>query len=332
MHRIDQATWNRRDLLGTLAAGAAAALPLGVLAQSFPSRPMRILSTSAAGAMGDVLARLLGQQLQLLLGQPVVIENRPGAGGHIACEAAARSAPDGYTSVITGSTVASLAPILFPALNYDPERDLLPVGYTSAGMHLLLTNPATGVQTLEEFVELAKRKGADINYASGGNGHPLHLYTEEVQSRLGTRMTHIPYKGMPAALQALSTNDVQFMVSGTPDSAPYIQSRKVRVLATTGPFVEGVVPASTPNLGATHPDLMFSGWIALSVPRKTPADVVAVLEKALQQLAERPDYIKGLQQLGNVPIKGSSAEVARALAADIARNRATARALKLQQV
>ena len=323
----------RRVLAAIAAAGGLAALltlPSIASAQAYPAKPVKVLVLSAPGAMGDILARLTGRHLQTALGQPVVIENRPGAGGHVSGEAVARSAPDGYTVLFGVNSMFGLAPVMFPNLSYDPENDLVPAGYISEGMHLLLTNVSVGTKTLDEFIAYAKQKGSSVNFGSGGSGHPLHLYVEQLQSRFGTQMTHVPYNGMPAAINALSANDVQFLVTGTADSAAHVRSGRLQILATTGPVVKDAAPANTPNLDRAYPDLAYSGWVGLWVPKKTPAEVVTTINRALNALADSPEFQKDMLVIGNVPMKGSPADVQRKLNEDIQKIRDTARRVNLK--
>ncbi|QIL79417.1 tripartite tricarboxylate transporter substrate binding protein [Diaphorobacter sp. HDW4A] len=328
MLRIEKTEIDRRKVLATLVAGGLMTVPTWANAATYPARPLKNISSSAGGAMGDLLARTLGQNLSEIIGQPFVVENRPGAGGHIAGEAVARSNPDGYTVFIAGASFFALAPILFPTLAYAPEKDLVPVGYVSDAMHLILTNRQIEAKSFEEFMEYAKRKGPDVNFGSAGIGHPLHLYIEQIQKRFGTKMTHIPYGGSPAALQALAANDIQFLVSGVPDAASY--SKQLKILAFTGPQVDGIVPASTPNLNTLYPDLAYSGWTAMWMPKKTPPEIVESLAKSLDKLMNSSAYRKGLEAIGNVPMRGGASDVNRQLAADIQTMRAIAREINIK--
>ena len=181
----------RRIVLASLAGGAATMLPTLATSQGYPNRPIKLAVLSTPGALGDLMSRLLARYLAVALGQPVVVENKPGVGGHISHEYVARSAPDGHTILFGANQVFAMGPVMFKKLGYDPINDLVPVGYFYQGMHWLLTNSAAGVKNLDEFVALAKARGSDMNYGSGGNGHPLHLYAEQLQAGFGTRMTHV---------------------------------------------------------------------------------------------------------------------------------------------
>lgn len=298
------------------AAGAAFAMPGIARAQSYPTRPIRLVVLSTPGALGDIMSRILARHLEGILGQPVLVDNRPGAGGHLSHAAVAHSEPDGYTILFGANTVFAMGPVLFDSLPYQMS-DLRPAGYFYSGMHWLLTNPSLGLNSVADFLAYAEANGADVNFGSPGQGHPMHVYTEQVQAGWGTRMTHVPYQGMPAAIQGLVTNDVQFLVTGVSDSIANVQAGNIQVLATSGPVIEGLAPPGTPRLEDTHPELAYNGWVGIFVQSQTPDEIVMALNAALNQLADDPDYIAEMARGGNAPMTGTPDEVAAHLARDM---------------
>ncbi len=302
----------RRKVLMGMAAGSLAGLSgFSALANTHATvsaGPIKLISMSSPGAAGDTSLRLIANYMQPVIGKSVLVENRPGAGGHIAGEFASRSRPDGSTVLSSGAPLFALRPILFPTLGYDPLQSLKPVGYTVAHLHVLLASKATNVKTLDDFVVYAKKHGSAVNYGSGGVGHPIHLYVEKIQKKFGTQMTHIPYKGMPFAMQALVTNDIQFLVLAVSDVLPYIQDGSINLLATTGPDIPGI-ELNAPRLEDVYPDLAHSVWSALWVPTSTPQEIVARLSETLASIKDVPEYQRALSQLGMAALKGSPEEV-----------------------
>ncbi|MBU3739947.1 MAG: tripartite tricarboxylate transporter substrate binding protein [Rhodoferax sp.] len=319
----------RKWMAGALAVGGAAALPGLAWADTYPSRPIKLAVLSTPGALGDILSRILAKHLAVQLGQPVVVENKPGAGGHISHEYVARSAPDGHTILFGANQVFALGPVMFKKLGYDPATDLIPVGYYNQGMHWLITNSAVGVRNLDEFIAYAKAKGSAVNFGSGGIGHPLHLYAEQLQAGFGTRMTHVPYNGMTPAIQGLMTNEIQFLVTGVSDTISHVKSGRLQVLATCGSVIPELVPANVPHLEATRPDLAYPGWVGIFVPKGTPDSIVNRLNAVLNQLADNPAFQKEQQDTGNVPLKGTPQEVKARLAKDMKEIGELARKLNL---
>ena len=315
----EQAFSNRRRkfMAHAVAASSALAIPGLAFADTYPSRTIKLAVLSTPGALGDILSRILARHLAIELGQPVVVENKPGAGGHISHEYVARSAPDGHTILFGANQVFALGPVMFKKLGYDPVSDLVPVGYYNQGMHWLITNSAVGVKNLDEFVAYAKAKGSDVNYGSGGIGHPLHLYVEQLQAGLGTKMTHVPYNGMTPAIQGLMTNEVQFMVTGVSDTIAHVKSGRLQVLATAGSLIQELVPPNVPHLEATRPDLAYPGWVGIFVPKGTPESIVNRLNSVLNQLADNPAFQKEQKDTGNVPLKGTPQEVRARLQKDM---------------
>lgn len=310
---------SRRQLMvgAALGAGLSALPQLAAAADPYPNRPIKLVVLSSPGALGDIMCRLLAKHLSVQLGQPVVVENKPGAGGHISHEYVARSAADGHTLLFGANQVFAMGPVMFKKLGYDPVNDLIPAGYFYQGMHWLITNPAVGVKNLDEFIAYAKAKGSAVNYGSGGIGHPLHLYAEQLQDGLGTRMTHVPYNGMTPAIQGLMTNEIQFLVTGVSDTIGHIKAGKLQVLATTGSVIPELVPPGIPHLDTARPDLAYPGWVGIFAPKGTPDAIIGRLNGLLNQLADSPAYRKELSETGNAPLKGTPAEVKARLSRDM---------------
>src|SRR5690349_22398918 len=215
-----------------LAAASIALAPARALAQGaepYPSKPIRFILPFPPGGGTDILGRLLAERLAARLGQPVVIENRGGAGGNLGAEAAAKSAPDGYTIVLVAPSLA-ISPSLYSKLGYDPVKDFAPVSLVGTVPNVMVTNPSVPAKTLAEFIALAKSKPGGMNFGSGGNGTSNHLAGELFNIVAGVKLVHVPYKGVNLALNYVLSGDVQLVIIGIPAAAPHIKAGKLRAL------------------------------------------------------------------------------------------------------
>ena len=238
----------------------------GLHAQSFPSQPVRIIVAQAAGGLVDILARGYATELNRLWDQPVIVENRPGANTIIGAEAAARSAPDGHTLLLSNSATISINQFLYKKLPYDPERDFALLYNIASSAYIIVVNPSLPVNSLREFIELAKRKPGEIAYGSFGLGSSSHLETEYLSARTGIRMTHIPYKGVADVLPALARGDVQMALAGIQPAIPLLKAGKIRVLALTASVRDPLAPDVPTAAESGYPGLNLAGWFGFVAP------------------------------------------------------------------
>jgi len=215
-----------------LLAALVALSPAAAHAQAgaYPGKPIRLILPFPPGGGTDILGRLMAERLAPRLGQPVVVENRGGAGGNVGAEAAARSAPDGYTIVLVAPSLA-ISPSLYKKLAYDPVKDFAPVSLVATVPNVMVTNPSIPAKTLSEFIALAKSKPGAMNFGSGGNGTSNHLAGELFNIVAGVRLVHVPYKGVNLAMNDVMSGDVQLVIIGIPAAAPHIKAGKLRALA-----------------------------------------------------------------------------------------------------
>ena len=286
------------------------ALPLPAFAQApaaaFPSKPLRMIVPFASGAP-DVAARILAQQLQVQMGQPVLVENRPGANGLTGTEAVARAYPDGYTLLLVSTSIA-INPSLYRKMPFDVLKDLEPVSAVVSGPgYILVVNPALPVKSVKELVALAKAPGSQLTYGTPGFGNALHLATEMFTTRAGISVTHAPYKGAGPAIADLIGGHIHLMFVTPPLSMPHIRSGKLRPLAFAGPKRWSEMP-DLPTMAEAGVDgvVLDGGWYGMFAPARTPATIVnrlhAEVKQALGVQDVRDRYAKMmLEPVGNTP-------------------------------
>jgi len=278
-------------LLAALAVWQAAS------AQAWPSRPVRFLVPFAAGAgINDIMARLVGQHLGPLLGQPVVIENRPGSGGIAGTDAAAKAAPDGYTFLMTNVSLVTSA-YLYPNLAYDPQKDFVPVTLVATSPLMLVVHPSVQAKSVQEFVALARANPGKLTFGSGGIGSTPHLSVELFESAAGFEAVHVPYKGGAPALNDLIGGQLSFMIENVPGTMPFVKQGKLRALAITSAKRSPLEP-SLPTLAESVPGYEVVGWQGLFAPAGTPAEIVARLQLEVGKLLRFPEVRDRLAALG----------------------------------
>jgi tripartite-type tricarboxylate transporter receptor subunit TctC len=285
----------------TLFAFLALLAPTLASAQSWPTKPVHILVSSGAGGTADILARMVGERLAPVLGQPVIVENRPGAGGHLGAGLVARAQPDGYTLLMSGSPTHSVGPHLFKRLTYEPMRDVPPVAMIAVAPNLLVAKSSLPVKSLADLIALAREKPGQLTYSSAGNGTSGHLAAELLKSMARIDMRHVPYKSGPEAVTGVLTGDVDFIFFTVPAVLPQVEAGKLRALAITSLARSELVPDVPTVAEAGFPGFEVLGWYALFAPRETPKPVVAKLSAEVEKIVRSPDIHDKLLQLGAEP-------------------------------
>jgi len=264
---------DRRHVLGTLAA-TAASIALPASAQAWPARPIKLIVPFPAGTSPDIIARVIGEPLGAALGQTVVIDNRPGAGGNIGTGAAAHADPDGYTFLFTIQSPLVTAPLLTKKLGYDPVKDLAPVTLVATSPNVLVVDPKLGAKTLEEFVKVARAKPGALNYGSVGKGSASHLAMELFKARAKLDLVHVPYQGFPAVVNAILSGQVQaaFMVPGL--AMGQVRAGKLNALGVTTLGRVAALPEMPTFAEQGYPGFEAISWQAVLAPAKTPPVIV----------------------------------------------------------
>jgi tripartite-type tricarboxylate transporter receptor subunit TctC len=290
-----------------LAAVAALLLmPIGANAQPqpYPNRPIMMVVAFPPGGPSDVIARLLGKKLGEILGQPVIIDNRPGAGGNIAAEQVAKSDPDGYTLLMGNNSILATNAALYKKLNYNPERDFIPITLIGTQANILVVNPAVPALTMQQLIDLARGKPGGLNFASSGFGAAAHLAGELFRSQAKIDIVHIAYKGAAPALQDVIAGHVHMMFATSASVVSHIRSGKVRALAVTTLKRTALLPdlATVDELGLTGFDA--NTWHGLVAPAGTSREIVGSLHYAMEEALKDPAVRRALTDLG-VDIIGS---------------------------
>jgi len=303
--------------LTSLAALAAAALPAA--AQNYPKQPIHVIVGFAAGGGTDIAARMIGQKLSDALGQPVIVENRPGAGGTTGNGVVAKATPDGYTLLMTAAGPHAIAPSLYKTLPYDVFRDYAPIALVAENQYVLLAHPSVPVKSVSELIAWTKAQKDPPTYSSAGIGTPAHLAAELFASMAGVKLLHVPYRGAAPALNGLLSGDVKILFSELSVASPHLGTDKVKALAVTS---LGRSPLA-PNL----PTLDESGlkgyealvWQGLLAPAGTPADIVNRLNAETQKILKMPDVKDKFANLGVVVAPGSPQDFDAVIRRDVAK-------------
>lgn len=304
---------------GLLILGAAAVLPRPAAAQRFPDRPVRLVVPFAPGGSSDLAARLIAEPMAERLGQPVVVENRAGAGGTLGAELVARSAPDGHTMLIAATGALTINPHVTPGTAFDPRRDLAPVCRVFTTDHALVVTPSLPARSLAEFIALAKARPGQVSFASSGPATTLHLFGELFRLQAGVDITHVPYRGNAPAMTDLLAGTVQSMFDQLIISGPYIQAGRLRALCVTGAARNAQFPEIPTAAESGLPDFVVTSWNALMVPAGTPAPAVARLNEACAAALAVPAVRERMLATGAEPAPSSVEALAALLAAEYER-------------
>lgn len=298
----------RRTLLAAGAATLAAAVaPRGARAQVWPSRPIRILNGFPAGGPSDVLARIVAERLQETLGQPVVVENRPGATGSIASQAVAQAAPDGHTLVVVPSSTHSVSPNI-TRVPWDPQKDFTPIAMIGNVTTVLAVTPSLPARTVAEFVAHAKANPGRLNYGTPGRGSNLHLGMEMLKQMAGIDVVHVPYKGVTPAQTDLMSGQIQVMLDNIVSVLPHMQAGRIRVLAVCSPKRSAALPDVPSVAESGYPGFQVNAWAALLGPAGLPREVVERLHAETMRAVGREDVRARFATLGVEPMPMSPAE------------------------
>jgi tripartite-type tricarboxylate transporter receptor subunit TctC len=290
---------------------AAAALVLACAAahaQGFPSKPIRVIIPFVAGGSSDIVGRAIGSKFQELLGQPAVVENRPGANGAIAAEFVAKAEPDGHTILVGSIGVFSINTALIKDLRYDPLRDFAPITLAVTTPNVLIAKPELRVASLREFVELQKKNPGRLSYCSSGTGSSDHLTAELLKQMSGTFAVHVPYRGGAACQTDIMGNQVDYSFQNLGAVTNYIKGGRMKALAVTARTRHPQLPDVPTVVEAGFPDLVVTSWQAAAAPAKTPREVVAKLNDATVKTLRSPDVRERMNQIGFDVVAGSPEE------------------------
>jgi tripartite-type tricarboxylate transporter receptor subunit TctC len=279
-------------LAAALLAGAAVAMA------QYPSRPVRIVVTIPPGGAPDLTARIVGEKIASGLGQPVVVENRPGSNGNIAAELVAKSPPDGHLLLLGADSLVAINPHIYGRMPIDMQRDLVPVASLVSNMFVLSVNPSLPVKTFQEFIEYARNASPPLHYASGGNGSQHQFMMEALKQRAGINLVHVPYKGGAPATTATVAGEVAAMFAGT-STAPQIKAGRLRALAVTGAKRSELFP-DLPAIGEVYPGYEMTIWLGLFAPAGTPEPVLARLREEIAKALASPDVKEKLNNAGGL--------------------------------
>jgi tripartite-type tricarboxylate transporter receptor subunit TctC len=287
-----------------LNAAVIAALALSAtlaFAQSYPSKPVRVIAGFPPGGAADLLARVVADKLSVAMGHPFVVENRPGAGGTIGADAVAKAAPDGYTLLLGVTASQTIAPAIYKSLAYDPVRDFKPVALVATIPVVLVVHPSVSAQNARELVAIAKAAPAPLQFASSGSGAIPHLAGELFQLSQGVKLQHVPYKGAPLAMSDLLAGRVQLMFDNLPTVLPHIRSGRMRALAVAGARRARALPDLPTLAQAGVPNVEVGSWFGVLAPAATPEAIVAALSREIAKAVSADDAKARMEAMGAEP-------------------------------
>ena len=283
------------------------ALAANAQAETWPTRPIRIVVAQAPGGVTDVVTRIIAQPLSEILGQAVVVEDRPGATGLVGTEVVARAAPDGYTllSYVDANTII---PSTMKHIDHDPDRSFAAITLVARGSHVIVANPSAPFSTLRELIDYAKAHPGEVSYASPGTGSPQHLATETLARETGIRITHIPYKGGGQAIVDVVAGNVPLGTVGLAPALPHLRAHKLKAIAVTGVTRSPLLP-DVPTVAETAvPGFATVQWQGLTAPAGTPPAVIERLHQAMVDVMKRPDVVEKIRNQGLEAVSSASPE------------------------
>lgn len=303
MYKIRNATLRNALSIPIAGIGVAAMLPLitaGASAQSYPDKPIRAVLPFPPGGGTDAMARVVLPRMSQTLGQPIVIDNRAGAGGVLAADMVAKSAPDGYTILFASSTGVTATPSLYK-LPYDSDKDFAPITLFATASFILAVHPQVAANSVSQLVALAKAKPGSLNYASGGIGSPLHLNAELFKSRAGVNLVHIAYKGGVPAANAVLAGEAQVIFGSFASSLAQVKAGRLRALAVTSSTRTTLLPEMPTMIESGFPGFTVQAWSSLEAPAGTPAPIIQRLYNDTQNAIQRAEVIELMNKIGYVP-------------------------------
>ena len=295
------------------------ALPAAAAAQAFPSKPIRIVIPFVAGGSSDIVGRAIGSKFQEILGQPAVVENRPGANGSIAAEFVAKADPDGYTILVGSIGVFSINTALFKDLRYHPLRDFAPITLAVTTPNVLITRPGLQAKSLKEVVDFAKKNPAKLSYCSSGTGSSDHLTAELLKQMSGTFVLHVPYRGGAACQTDLMGSQIDISFQNLGAVTGYIKGNRMQALAVTAKVRHPQLPDVPTVVEAGFPDLVVTSWQAAAAPAKTPREIVARLNDATVRALRSPDIRERMSQIGFDVVAGTPEEFGKFMQDEVTR-------------
>ena len=316
-----------RTLCRLLFVLVSACIAAAAAAQPYPSKPVRIIASFAAGGGVDLMARLIAQELQKQLGQPFIVENRPGASGSIGADVVAKSAPDGYTILAGGNPELTFMPVVSDNLPYDPQRDLAPLVLAANAPSVVVTHPASGITSMAQLIAQA-RSAQGLPYGTPGRGTPMHLAFELLNAQSGTKFTHVPYKGGGPATNDVVAGQISVAVINAPPVLPHIRSGRLRALAVMQGERSALL-ADVPTLReATGIEgILAPAWFGFTAPARVPPDILAKLEQEIRRALADPEVKAKLAGAGLDVVALPAARMAEVIRTESAYNAATIKRL-----
>jgi len=302
-----------------IAALLALTIAAPASAQTFPVKPVHIFVTIGPGAAADVLTRIVGEKLGSRLGQPIIIENRAGAGGNIAGDAVARSAPDGYALLMASSSTHGANASIYPKMPFDPIRDFAPIVLVASNPNVLVVPPSLGVNSLAELVSLARRKPGQLTYASGGTGTSMHISGEVLALLAGIKLQHIPYKSTPDAINAALAGQVSMTFASVPTALSQVKAGKLKALGLTSEKPLASLPEMRTLASQGLAGFDISAWFGLAAPAGTPQAIIDRLNAETLQVLALPEVREKLFGLGMEPLGSTPAEFGAFIRSEIKR-------------
>ncbi len=293
--------------------------PLLAFGQAFPSKPIRLICPFPPAGAVDIASRATAYELTKILGQPVTVENKPGAGGNLGGAEAAHATPDGYTIFMTTSGIQAINPALYAKMPFDPNKDLTPVAPLVSLNNVLVVHPSVPVHSVKELIALAKKEPGKLVYASSGNGTSIHMSGAMFTQMTGTDILHVPYKGSGPAVTDLLAGVTNMMFDNIPSSLPHIKAGKLRAIATTGAKRDPALPDLPTIAEAGVPGYESGVWFGLAAPAATPKDIIHKLNAAAVQATKSPEFVKRMTDLGYNIIPGTPEEMEKMNQAELRR-------------
>lgn len=300
---------------------AVVALSLAPLAagQAWPTKPIKLVAPSTPGDAPDVIARMVAEKLSTALGQQVVVDNKPGAGGVVGSDAVAKSAPDGYTLIMGNAGSHGINAAVYSKLPYDIQRDFAPVSQVAIAPNVMVINPRVPAQSVAEFIAYAKSQPGKLSYASGGNGSSAHMSMELFKSMAGLDIQHIPYKGSSPALTDVVAGQVVVFIGNMPPTVPLVKAGKLRALGVTTKSRSALMPELPTISEAALPGYETVAWFGVLAPAGTPPDVVNRLSQEIAKIAKSPEMREKLLAMGAEPVGSTPEEFKGVIDRDIAK-------------